>query len=179
MVPVFVVVGIALEGLLSAIRRSVGGRGGLALAWVAALLLVGWSSLQNYDLVFNQYQRAYELSSWNTSEMGAVVRDFGELYGSTESAWVVAYPHWVDTRLVGMNAGDTLRDYAIWPDALENTVSELRAKLFLINPADQEAVDVLTRLYPLGSLTTYDSQVDKDFLMYVVPPADAAVETTP
>ncbi len=179
MVPVFILVGIALEGLLSAIRRSFGGRGGLALAWGAALLLVGFSSLQNYDLVFNQYQRAYELSSWNTSEMGAVVRDFGELYGSTESAWVVAYPHWVDTRLVGMNAGDTLRDYAIWPDELENTLSDPRAKLFLINPADQEAVDVLTRLYPLGSLTTYDLQVEKDFLMYVVPPSGGLTETKP
>ena len=179
LVPVFVLVGIALEGLLSAIRRSFGGRGGLAVAWGLALLLVSWSCLQNYDLVFNQYQRAYELSSWNTTEMGAVVGDFGELYGSTDSAWVVAYPHWVDTRLVGMNAGDTLRDYAIWPDALENTLADPRAKLFLINPADQEAVDVLTRLYPLGALTTYDSRVEKDFLMYVVPPADAAAETTP
>jgi hypothetical protein len=179
MVPVFILVGIALEGLLSAIRRSFSSRGGLALAWGAALLLVGFSSLQNYDLVFNQYQRAYELSSWNTSEMGAVVRDFGELYGNTESAWVVAYPYWVDTRLVGMNAGDTLRDYAIWPAELENTLSDPRAKLFLINPADQEAVDVLTRLYPLGSLTTYDSQVEKDFLMYVVPPSGGLTETKP
>jgi hypothetical protein len=111
--------------------------------------------------------------------MGAVVGDFGELYGSTDSAWVVAYPHWVDTRLVGMNAGDTLRDFAIWPDELENTLADPGAKLFLINPADQEAVDALRRLYPLGSLTTYDSQVEKDFLMYVVPPADAAVVTAP
>jgi hypothetical protein len=179
MVPVFIVVGIALEGLLSAIRRSFSGRGGLALAWGAALLLVGWSTMQNYDLVFNQYQRAYQLSSWNTSEMGKAVRDFGELYGSTETAWVVAYPHWVDTRLVGMIAGDTLRDYAIWPDALENTLTDPRAKLFLINPADQDAVDLLIRLYPLGSLTTYTSEVEKDFLMYVVPPSSGLTETTP
>ncbi len=179
MVPVFIVIGFALESLLSAIRRSFGGKSGQAFAWGASLLLVGMSSLQNYDLLFNQYQRAYELSSWNTSEMGRAVRDFGELYGGTETAWVVAYPHWVDTRLVGMIAGDTLRDYAIWPDALENTVTDPRAKLFLINPADQEAVDLLIRLYPLGSLTTYDSEVEKDFLMYVVPPSSGLSETTP
>jgi len=179
MVPVFILVGIALEGLLSAIRRSFNGKGGLAVAWGAAILLVGFSSLQNYDLVFNQYKRAYDLSAWNTTEMGKVIKDFGELYGGTESAWVVAYPYWVDTRLVGMNAGDTLRDYAIWPPDLENTQADPTAKLFLVNPEDQEAVDVLTRLYPTGSLTLYDSRVEKDFLMYAVPPTGGLTETKP
>ena len=179
MVPVFIVIGIALEGLLSAIRRTFNGKGGLTLAWGAALLLISFSSLQNYDLVFNQYKRAYDLSAWNTTEMGQVVKDFGMLYGGKESAWVVAYPHWVDTRLVGMNAGDTLRDYAIWPEDLENTLTDPGAKLFLVNPADQPAVDVLIRLYPTGSLTTYDSRVDKDFLIYAVPPTGGLTEIKP
>ena len=51
------------------------------LAWGLALVLFAWSARNNYDLVFNQYQRGYELSAWNTSEMGGVVRDFGALFG--------------------------------------------------------------------------------------------------
>jgi hypothetical protein len=179
MVPVFILVGVALEGLLSAIRRSFSGKGGTAIAWGVTLLLVGLSGLHNYDLVFNQYRRAYDLSAWNTTEMGAVVRDFGRLYGSTETAWVVAYPHWVDTRLVGMNAGDTLRDYAIWPDELENTLADPRPKLFLVNPEDQAALDKLWRLYPLGTLTSYVSRVEKNFLMFNVPPSGNLNQAAP
>ena len=179
MVPVFLLVGIAIEGLLSAIRRLAPGKSGLALAWGVALVLVGFASLQNYDLVFNQYRRAYDLSAHNTTEMGQVVREFGLLYGSTETAWVVAYPHWVDTRLVGMNAGDTLRDYAIWPEDLANTLADPRPKLFLVNPLDQTAVDGLIALYPAGSLTTYSSRVERDFLMFVVPPAGSQTSPAP
>jgi hypothetical protein len=168
-VPVFLVVGIALEGLLAVFRKLMGEKRGLTLAWGLALCLVGFSILQNYDLVFNQYRRAFDLSAWNTSEMGQVVRDFGELYGSTETAWVVGYPYWVDTRLVGMNAGDPLRDYAIFPDSLTNTRADPRPKLFLINPEDQASIDVLKQLYPFGTLTTFPSRTGKDFFIFIAP----------
>jgi hypothetical protein len=120
-------------------------------------------------LVFNQYRRSFDLSAWNTSEMGKVVYEFGQLYGSTETAWVVAYPHWVDTRLVGMIAGDTLRDYAIWPDALSSTLADPRPKMFLVNPEDQAALDALDMLYPFASVSTYSSRTGRDFLIYMVP----------
>jgi len=168
-VPVFLVVALALEGLLAAIRRMLGEKSGRTLVWIVALFLIGFSVLHNYDLVFNQYRRAYDLSAWNTSEMGQVVHDFGELYGSTESAWVVAYPHWVDTRLVGMLAGDPLRDYAIAPDALGNTLTDPRPKLYLINLEDQVALEGLTLLYPYGSVTTYPARNGRDFLIFMVP----------
>ena len=112
-VPVFLIVAIALDGLMSGVEKRMPSKTGSALAWGMALILIFFSALGNYDLVFNQYQRAYELSSWNTSEMGKVIHDFGDMYGGTNNAYVVPYPYWVDTRLVGMNAGDPTRDYAI------------------------------------------------------------------
>jgi len=115
-VPVFVIIGIALDGLISGLEARVNGKTGQILAWGVAIFLLGWASMQNYHLVFNEYQRSYELSAWNTSDMGQVIQQFGDLFGTTETAWVVAYPHWVDTRLVGINAGEPKRDFAIWPD---------------------------------------------------------------
>jgi hypothetical protein len=133
------------------------------------VILVIISGLQNYDLVFNQYQRAYELSSWNTSEMGKVIRDFGGLYGSTDTAYVVPYPYWVDTRLVGMNAGVPTRDFAIPPDQISLTLNDPRPKLFLVNPDDLENLALLRQLFPQGAVSTYVSKIGKNFEIYLVP----------
>ena len=171
MVPVFLIVAISLDGLMSAIEKRVPSKAGFTLSWGLAAILVLFSALGNYDLVFNQYQRAYELSSWNTSEMGGVVHDFGAMYGSTETAYVVPYPYWVDTRLVGMNAGDPTRDYAIPPEQISATLSDPRPKMFLVYPEDTPDLDLLRQIFPQGNLSTYKSQVGKDFYIFMVPPA--------
>jgi Dolichyl-phosphate-mannose-protein mannosyltransferase len=173
MVPVFLIVGISLDGLMSAFEKRNQAKAGSALAWGMALFLVLFSALSNYDLVFNQYQRSYELSAWNTSEMGKVIHDFGDLFGSTDTAYVVAYPYWVDTRLVGINAGDPTRDYAIWPDQFASTLPDPRPKMFLVNLEDQADLDLLRQLFPQGNVFTAISRVDKNFYVYMVPPASA------
>ena len=170
-VPVFLFIALALDGLMSAIERKVPSKAGFTLSWGLAAILILISAMGNYDLVFNQYQRAYELSSWNTSEMGKVVDDFGTMYGSTETAYVVPYPYWVDTRLVGMNAGDPTRDYAIPPEQIPAMLSDPRPKMFLVNPEDQTDLNLLRQLFPQGNLSTYESQVGKDFYIFMVPPA--------
>jgi hypothetical protein len=170
LVPVFVVVGIALDRLLRVIVRRFQAPVGRLVAWglVGSLLLL--SSTQNYALVFGRYQAFYEAASWNTSEMGQVIRGFNDTIGEPESAWVLAYPHWVDTRLVGMNAGFPTRDYAIFPDQLASTLSVPGPKLFLVKPDDELGQDRLEAFYPHGWFQVYQSQVEnKDFLMFFVP----------
>lgn len=170
-VPVFLIVAIALEGFLASLKRQLGEPQGTVVAWILGLALLTFSASQNYDLVFNQYQNAYRLYSWNTSEMGRVIRSFADSVGSADTAWVIPYPHWVDTRLVGMNAGYPARDYAIPAEELASTLDEPAAKLFLLYPDDQQSLSSLRRLYPWGTLKEYTSSVEtKDFLIYFVPP---------
>lgn len=170
-VPVFLIIGLSLDGLLTAIQRTQHSLITKGLAWGLGLFLLLWASVQNYDLVFRQYQDYYRLASWNTSEMGAVIRAFAASVGDPETAWVVAYPYWVDTRLVGMNAGYPTKDYAIWPEDLAETVAEPRAKLFLVNREDTAALQTLSQLYPQGSPQLFTSQVEgHDFYLYFVPP---------
>jgi hypothetical protein len=168
-IPVFLIVAIALDGLMNSIERRTSNQAGGRIAWGMVVILVIISGLQNYDLVFNQYQRAYELSSWNTSEMGKVIRDFGGLYGSTDTAYVVPHPYWVDTRLVGMNAGVPTRDFAIPPDQISLTLNDPRPKLFLVNPDDLENLALLRQLFPQGAVSTYVSKIGKNFEIYLVP----------
>jgi hypothetical protein len=168
MVPVFLLVAIALDGLLSGLERSSawGSRAVLALG----ITLVALSAVQDYDLVFNKFYAQYRQSAWNYSEAGQVVRDFSQLTGSTDTAWVVGYPHWLDTRLVEIAAGQTGRDNAIFVETLADTASDPRPKLFIVHPNHQEALDALRQLYPQGWLQNYQSQVEtKDFWMYFVP----------
>jgi hypothetical protein len=102
--------------------------------------------------------------------MGQVVADYAGSFGSLDSAWVVAYPHWVDTRLVAINAGFPGHDYGIWPDQLVNTLSEPAPKLFLVKPEDEQGQQTLRDLYPQGVLTLFMSNSPtRDFLIYLVP----------
>ena len=131
---------------------------------------MAWASLQNYDLVFNQYRTQYDLSALNTSEMGEVVRSFAELTGSTDTAWLVGYAHWADSRLVMINAGFPTRDNGFllpnFPDSLEDP----RPKLFLVNLNDLAAMEALRSRYPDGWLTEYDSKYEnKNFMLFFVP----------
>lgn len=169
----FVLVAIALDGLLEAIRRSFTEPAGTRLALAIGLLLFTAAAFQNYDLVFNQYYHEYQASSWNTSEMGLVIHDFAISIGSIDNAWVVGFPYWVDTRLVGMIAGYPTRDAVIMPEQLSTTTSSPGAKLFLVKPEDQKDLDTLHQLYPKGWPTLYKSKsAGKDFLMYFVPPSN-------
>jgi hypothetical protein len=170
-VPVFVIIGLSLDSILASLRRRLGQPAGWITAGSLGILLVSWSAAQNYDLVFNQYARQYQLASWNTTEVGHVIRSFADSIGTPNTAWVVGYPHWVDTRLVGINAGYPRLDYAIWPDQLESTLEVPGTKLFILKPEDAEGLDLLRALYPAGQLRNYNSRVEnKDFRLYVVPP---------
>ncbi|MEN4010928.1 MAG: glycosyltransferase family 39 protein [Chloroflexota bacterium] len=171
-IPVFILAAIGLDAVKTAIqRRFPGNRGSLAAIGVTFAILA-MSISANFDLVFRQFDRQFMAGAWNTSQIGAVIRAFADSQGNPDTAYVVPYPHWVDTRLVAINAGYPMKDYALWPDQFEATLAEPRAQMFVVNPRDVEATRKLQELYPHGSLYYYDVDLDgKDFLLFFTPPA--------
>jgi hypothetical protein len=169
-VPAFVIAALALDGLLNTLRVRVAAPWGQRVGTLLCLAVLALSVSQNYDLIFVQHTQLYTLSSWNTSEIGTVIRNFATTVGDYDHAWVVPYPYWVDTRLVGMNAGVPDRDYALWPDQLSQTLGIPGMKLFIFNPEDRQAESVLRSLYPQGAMSPYPSKVGKNFVVYFVPP---------
>lgn len=173
-IPAFILGAMALDGLVSAIgwdgRRA-------AVSWALMGILLWISARQNYDLVFNQYYNTFLNSSWNSSDMGRVIKEFETTYGTTETVWIVPWPHWVDTRLPAAWAGIPNRDLAVKPDQLTDTVQLPGPKLFLFRASledpsgnDQQSMDVLKMLYPQGQLRLFDSEVPgHDFWIFVVP----------
>jgi hypothetical protein len=146
---------------------------GTWLTWLVGGTLLVWSVTQNYDLVFNQYAQQFKMNAWNTSELGSVIRQFADSSGSKDDAWVIPYPHWVDTRIVGIRAGFPDKDYALWSENIKDTVNNTGAKLYLVKPEDTETIELLKMYYPDGVLRLYVSQVEgRDFYMYSVPPLE-------
>jgi hypothetical protein len=173
MIPVFLMVAIALDGLMKAIAAVFRQPWGQRLSWGFAVLLIAFSAMQNYDLVFRQYYEQYQRSSWNTSEMGAVGTTFAETIGTPETVYIMGFPHWVDTRLVPIIMGYPGKDFQLYPDQVVETTGEPRAKLFILNPQDTEAMDALKHHYPMGWFQEYVSQVEtKDFLLFFAPPLE-------
>jgi hypothetical protein len=169
-VPVFLVVGLAFDGFLTALGSFSTSAWNKRFAWIVGVLLLTWASLQNYDLVFNQYKNLYDFSSWNTSEMGEVVRNFTKLTGSSDTVWLVGYPHWADSRLVMVNAGFPKRDNGILLPNFQDSLEDPRPKLFFVNLDDIAAMEALKSRYPDGWLMEYESKYEsKNFMLFFVP----------
>ena len=169
LVPVFLVIGISLEGFVSSFNFKFSGTLNKAVVWAIGILFFLWAGYQNFDLVFNQYQQNYRQSSWNTSEIGGVIRDFTDSIGQQENTFVVAYPHWVDTRLVGINAGFPTRDFAIWPEDFSKTLNSPGSKMFIVKIDDLESLAKLQEIYPDGIVQRFESfDENKDFFQYFV-----------
>ena len=191
-IPVFLLVGIALDGLLTGLSRPSAEEARMmpdgesqAQARVmrpvlTSLILIGLvfiSSTKNYDLVFHQYQQQYIASAWNTSEMGALIRQFKLTQGSAENIWIIPYTHWVDTRLPAMWAGLPERgDIAIRVEQLPDTLAISETKLFMFKLEDIQTLEALQDLYPQGLLSVYESPRGEKFNFYLfyVPAVNSA-----
>ena len=172
-IPILLIAALTIESGFSSLwlkTKSGVGKGFIVLSGIGLLFT---SMMQNYDLVFRQYDQQYKNAAWNSSEMGRVAGGFITSIGSPDTVWVVAVPYWVDTRLVAINAGFVGYDYQIWADDLEFTTSDSRAKLFFVKADDTTGMDALTTLYPTGFSHYYPSTVPgRDFYTYLVPAKD-------
>lgn len=169
-IPIFIIAAIGLESLVSTMRSRATGLGERLVVIGLTLALLGFSANANYDLVINQFDQQFMNHAWNTSQIGAVIRGFTESTGDADNAYVIPYPYWVDTRLVGINAGYPLKDYALSADQIETTQAIDAPKLFIFYPSDQATQEKLQSIYPDGRLFLYDSGLDgKDFYIYSIP----------
>ncbi|MEW6566746.1 MAG: glycosyltransferase family 39 protein [Chloroflexota bacterium] len=180
-IPAFALAGFALAALPQWGERVWRGRIGRGLATAAALGLFLLAARNNYQLVFVEHDDLYRRSAWNTSDMGRVVRGFVDTVGTIDTAHLVGYPFWADSRLVSINAGFPTHDIAIMPEALDSLADEARPQLFIINIQDLASVEKLRSLFPEGRLSRFDSPYEgKDFFIYFVPgQIDLRIEPTP
>ncbi len=169
-IPVFIIAGLGMEAIFSHLYRSLRTWWPKAGVVVLVVGILAWTTLANYNLLFNKFKEQFFGGAWNTSDIGRVIRDFVELTGTPDTAYVVPVAHWVDTRLVGINAGFPNKDYALWPDRFSETLGETRAKLFFVKADDMQDLLTLRELYPQASYWMFRARYPgKDFWIFSVP----------
>ncbi len=170
MIPVFTLAALPFAGLLQWGERAIQVRRASLVSGIALALLIWVSALTNHNLVFNIYNSQHRRGTLNVSEAAAVVRGFADSVGSFESAYVIPFPHWFDTRLVGIEAGIPRRDFALRVEELDTVLPQPRPLLFLVKPEDEAALDRLRVLFPEAVISRYDSAFEgRDFMIVHVP----------
>jgi hypothetical protein len=171
---VMIIVAIPLATTLIRLHSSEYRMGAL-MAIVGAILFFSVALVDNYTWYFHDYDAQYRYSIANATELGAVLKAFEEEGGEVGNAYHVPYPHWVDTRNIGINAGHVRWNNALVdPQTIYDHVFLPRPRLYLLNPNDAQNLQNLQNLFPDGSAERYNSpRVGKDFIIFKVP-ADSA-----
>jgi hypothetical protein len=168
-IPVFIIAALGFENIIRNVRRHLPQQTARWASYSLIILLSLISMRINYHLVFEKYYHEFRTRAWNSSQIGAVIRQFSDTIGDDNQAWVVPYPHWVDTRLVGIHAIGQVKDFGLWPSDLYITEGVPAPKLFIYKPEDEEAIATLQGLYPDGIVETITSEVEgRDFMLYYV-----------
>lgn len=170
LVPVFALAGWALVAVADALAAAWGSRLGRSIAAAVCAAFLGLAVVNNYVSTFDVFYPAYRERSWNTADGGAVIRGFAESVGDYETAHVIPYAYWWDTRLVGIQAGQPRKDYAIRPDDIPALAFEPGPQLFLFNVEDVESLSRLRTMFPAGQLRRFMTEPEgHDFMIYFVP----------
>ncbi|NMB62234.1 MAG: glycosyltransferase family 39 protein [Chloroflexi bacterium] len=164
-VPVFVLAGYGLVRSMQIILQAQSGKIWKYAVGGLCVLLAAICGLQNYDLVFHEYKEQFDLKAWNTTEIAEEIQRFCAEGGNIDNAFVVPYPYWVDTRLVGINAGLPRKDYALWVEDFSEATADSGTYLFILKPEDDQDIALVQKMFPANSIFEYHSDIPgKDFI---------------
>ncbi len=171
---IFILTAYPLWLLWKRLRAVWPGRRGLWAGRVmVGVLMVGVFSV-NSDMYFRQYPAQYIGSAENASEIGAVVRDYAQSVGAYDRAWMCLHPYWVDTRAVGIYAGQVGWEQVLDPTRPDDWVrlaADPRPLLIVMHPQGQDCIAAARQYWPTGTLTLRKSARDAghDYLLFSVP----------
>jgi hypothetical protein len=168
MAPVFVLAGAGFASAIGALARSIGSPLGRRVAVAAAIGAVALSALAGRSVVRGTFAETWDRSAWNASELGGVVRGAVAIGVPLERARVVPHPHWVDTRLVGAEAGHPKSDLAIDPQAVRNAAGRAGPQLYLLHPDDHRTLRTLKERLPSAAVIRFESRTgNRPFLAVI------------
>lgn len=156
------------------------------LGWLAGIgfgaLVILASNEFNADYYFGYFTDNFNASSHPYVEAGAVVRGFVDSDGAFGNAFVVAIPHWLDHRAVGIEAGVMYFDNGAFikdiPALIRRNahgptqwpLDPQRDLLFLYASRDYETPVLLEKLFPGGRSLFIEAQhPSRGFYVYRAP----------
>jgi hypothetical protein len=156
-------------GLNAAQDRSSGWRraGVRALSLVLAISVVA----VNRQRIFTDYAQQYNQFSINATEIADAIRGFARSGGDLSNAYIKGWPHWVDTRGVGIELGQIGWNNALLDiNAADAHLDLPRPRFYVLHPHDATSLTHLRELFPDGWSAVYASRYPgKSFIVYYVP----------
>jgi len=166
--PIFAIAGAGLASIVRATASSLAPPTGRLIATVVVGMFVGFSAFAGHTVVHSTFAETWDGGSWNASELAEVARGAMALGVAPERARVVPFPHWVDTRLVAVEAGLPGDDLAIDPRAVRQAARRPGPQLYLVHPGDRETLRVLGEILPDAEIVDHPSRVPgKSFLAVI------------
>lgn len=169
---VFIVVALPLAWLMRLWRASLArfqwGRVAIGAVLVVLFALIGRA---NYMRYFWEFDANYRRASWNSSEVAAVIRSFADSVGDLDHAWILLYPHWIDTRNVAINLHQIDWEHTLpSADAAQSHANDPSNKLYILNPGDQANLARLREIFPDGQQRVFHARAPgHDFIVFYVP----------
>jgi len=140
-------------------------------AMVAIAFLFAIGARANFLRYFRDLDQSYREYSWNASEVAAVIRGFAESVGDVDHAWILLYPHWVDTRNVAINLGQIGWEHTL-PSAEDARAyaNDSANQLYVLNEKDSTNLELLQRIFPRGQPRVFHARTPgHDFIIFYVP----------
>ncbi len=132
---------------LNKLQRPALYRGALAGVTALALLVVAL----NQRRVFTDYPAQYCGRAQNASDIGRELLAWEARGNERTAAWIVGFPHWVDTRAVGVWVGDiNFPNTVMGPEAVSAVDLGGRPGWFALNRDDLPSLQALYARYPTG-----------------------------
>jgi hypothetical protein len=140
------------------------------LALVALALAIAVTAI-NYKRYFGDYREQYYRRALNTTEIAATIQGFIESGGDPANAWIIAWPHWIDTRGAGIEIGDpTWNNVILEIEELDDHVDHPRPRFYALYRDDRTSRERLQALFPEGWTTYYISERrHRNFYLFYVP----------
>ncbi|MFV9507636.1 MAG: glycosyltransferase family 39 protein [Oscillochloridaceae bacterium umkhey_bin13] len=141
---------------------TVGTAGVMSLALAIVLI--------NQQRVFVDYPAQYCPRAQNASDMARELLTWEAAGGDRHNAWIVGYPHWVDSRAIGVWIGEiNFPNTVIGAEAVRG-VEPGRPAWFLLNRDDLPALQVLNERFPTGTqrLVAGSLCAGRDFVIFEV-----------
>ena len=181
---VFIIAGYPLAQLGYYISNAMPRRRvGTGLALLLMIPIIALAGRVNYETFFEVYRESYSTSWKPYTAMSQPMQAFAQGEGSYGNAFLIAYPHWLDHRILGTSAGDIR-----WNNGLANRqdlfafidnnagtpyqYDSSKPLFFMYNSLDVETSDWLRTLFRDGEerLAVVEENPSLNFLVFTAPP---------
>jgi hypothetical protein len=106
--------------------------------------------LTNYERIFVAYPTQYCPRAQNASDIAREMQAWLDQGNDPEHAWIIGYPHWVDTRAVGIWIGDITFDNSVMGAEAVTQLPITRPAWFGLHQYDLAVLRVLQERFPEG-----------------------------